>query len=285
VLLGFATYAVFAAGDSFIKAVGHEAGVFSIAFFVTLFAGPFFWLARPAEERWRDFWKMRYPLLVNLRAAAGIAAGILGINAFTRLPLAEVYALVFLMPAFVSLLAWIALGERPGPARWLAILVGFAGVLLAVRPGFREVGPAHLGGVFVAVAGAVTVTILRRIAAEEKRTAIFGTIFLWGLVVNGILMLPGFAWPSAGQFLLLALAGACTGTGQLLILLASRRAPAASVAPTQYSQLAWAVVFGALFFAEVPDALTLAGLGLVALSGLIGLFGPALFLPRRRLPA
>lgn len=262
---------MFSTGDAFIKAAGAATGVFVIAFFVTLFSAIPSWFARPADERWREFWRMRHPRLVHLRAAAGVAAGLFGIHAFTHLPLAEAYALIFLMPAFTTLLSVLALGERVGWRRWLAVGLGFLGVLVAVRPGFREVGLAHLAAAGCAFGAAITVTVLRRIGNEEKRTSLIGAVFLWGVLVNGALMAPGFAWPAPQTLLALVLAGFCAGLGQLCLMAATRAAPAARIAPMQYSQILWAVLLGALFFAEYPDTLTLAGLALVALSGLLTL--------------
>jgi S-adenosylmethionine uptake transporter len=265
---GFLSYAVFATGDAFIKAVGPGVPVFTIGFFVSLFSGIVAFFGSGPGERWRDFWRMRHPGAVHLRAASGIVAGFCGIYAFTHLPLADAYALIFLMPFFVTLISRLVLGEDVGWRRWLALAIGFAGVMLVVRPGFREVGPAHLAAAAVALFGSITVIVLRKVAADERRTSLLATVFLYGIVVNGTLMLPGFVWPDAGTLLRLAAAGTLAGGGHVLIMAATRAAPANRVGPTQYSQILWAVLIGALVFGEFPDLATWAGLVLVALSGL-----------------
>jgi multidrug transporter EmrE-like cation transporter len=117
--------------------------VFEIGFFSTLFAALVLLFLKPRDERWRDAIRVHRPGLVALRGVAGATAGILGIYAFTTIPLAEAYALIFLAPLLVTVLSAILLKEPVGRMRWLAVAVGFLGVLLVVRPGFRLVEPGH----------------------------------------------------------------------------------------------------------------------------------------------
>ena len=84
-------------------------------------------------------------------------------------------------------------------------------------------------------------------------------------------MIPVFVWPSGGAILRLCLIGVLGGTAQMTLMAATRLAPANRVAPAQYSQVIWAVVFGVLFFAEVPDWVAFAGIGMIGLSGLFTL--------------
>jgi S-adenosylmethionine uptake transporter len=88
------------------------------------------------------------------------------------------------------------------------------------------------------------------------------------LAFNGGLMLPHFALPTPGELTLLAAAGILSAIGHLSLMAATRLSPANHVAPTQYCQMAWAVVIGSLLYAEVPDRFTLVGVGLIAFSGL-----------------
>jgi S-adenosylmethionine uptake transporter len=268
IFLGFLAYGVFACGDAVIKSFGGRLPIFEIGFFVTLFAMLAVPFARPPHERWRDLFRMDRPRLVLLRAASGTSAGILGVIAFTTLPLAEAYALIFLAPLFVTLLSFVFLGERIGWRRTLAIVAGFLGILLVVRPGFRELLPGHLAAAGVALCGATTVIVLRALGPTEKRITLMGTTILVALAVNGALMLLDFRTPHAADIGALAVAGLLAGTGHVLFMAAVRAAPANRVAPTQYTQIVWAVALGALFFGEVPDLLALAGMALVGVSGL-----------------
>jgi len=270
IVSGFLAYSLFSWGDASVKALAGGPSVFEIGFFVTLFGlaviVPF---GRPPGERWRDLFRMNHPRLVMLRTAAGIIAGLCGIIAFTTIPFAEAYALIFLSPAIVTILSTALLGEQIGWRRWLAVAAGFAGVLVIVRPGFRELLPGHFAALTVSLCAATTVLVLRRIGRSEKRTSLIGVVLLSALVFNGVLMLPRFEWPSLSQFIFLAAAGFLAAGAHLSLLAATRLAPANRVAPTQYCQMVWAVVVGWIVYKEMPDGFTITGLALIAVSGLV----------------
>jgi drug/metabolite transporter (DMT)-like permease len=270
VLLALIAYASYSCSDAVVKSLGGQFTVFEIGFFSTLFAGCFLLFSRPADERWRDFWRTRRPWAVQIRAWAGIASGMLSVYAFTTIPLAEVYALIFLAPLFVTILSTVVLKEKVGPWRWLAVVAGFVGVMLVVRPGFRELHLGHLAAFTIAFLAATNVILMRSLAQQEKRTTMLGVLIGYGLLFNGIgAAATSFTLPNAIQLLWLGLAGIFTAGGQLLQLLAMKYAPANRVAPTHYSQIVWAVILGALFFREYPDLLSLVGLAIVSGSGLL----------------
>ncbi|MBN9268904.1 MAG: DMT family transporter, partial [Mesorhizobium sp.] len=150
IVLALIAYASYSFSDAVIKSLGGQFTVFEIGFFSTLFAGCFLFFTRPAGERWRDFWRTKRPWAVQARAWAGMASGVLSVYAFTTIPLAEVYALIFLAPLFVTILSTVVLKEKVGPWRWLAVAAGFAGVMLVVRPGFRELHLGHLAAFTIA---------------------------------------------------------------------------------------------------------------------------------------
>jgi S-adenosylmethionine uptake transporter len=268
ILLAFASYFAFACGDAALKGIGDRLPVFEIGFYVPLFALlPALFTKRP-EDNWQNVFVPRRPGLLAIRMASGTLGGILGVVAFTTLPLAEAYALIFLLPVFVTVFSWLVLKEKIGWRRWLAVIGGLLGVLLVVRPGFREVLPGHFAALGVAICGAVTVIVLRVLGPSERRITLIGAVLVAAILVNGALMVPEYATPDRGLWPILVLAGICAGMGHLLIVFATRLAPAARVAPTQYSQIVWATIIGASFFGEYPDALSLVGMTLVAVSGL-----------------
>ncbi|MCU0831510.1 MAG: DMT family transporter [Rhizobiaceae bacterium] len=268
-LYALASFALYAAGDAFIKAAGASTPVFVIAFFVTLFSLVAVVFARPADERWLEFWRMNNPRLTVLRGFAGVGAGMCGFYAFSRLPLAEAYTLIFLMPFFVTVLSIIFLKEQVGWRRWTALTIGMIGVLIVIRPGFRELQLAHLAALAAGFCGATAMVIVRQIGATEKRTSLFGMSLGLAMLVNGALMAPGFVLPALPVLAMLAAAGLLHGVATLLILFASQRVPANRIAPVQYSQLIWGVLLGLVFFGERPDGIALIGLVLVAVSGLL----------------
>src|SRR5688572_21572124 len=112
--VGLGAYGLFSTADACIKALGGGMSVFEIIFFITAAHFLTIGLAKPESENWRHIFRMNRPSLVLLRAACGVGAGLCGVYAFTTLPLAEAYALIFLMPAFATILSIPILGEEVG---------------------------------------------------------------------------------------------------------------------------------------------------------------------------
>jgi S-adenosylmethionine uptake transporter len=269
IAVGFLAYGLFSTADACIKALGDSLSVFEIIFWVTAAHFLTIGIAKPKTEQWRHIFRMHRPGLVLLRAACGVGAGLCGVYAFTTLPLAEAYALIFLMPAFATILSIPLLGEDVGWRRWTAVALGFVGVLLVVKPGFRELHLGHLTAALAAVFGAVSMIVLRILGPTEKRITLLAVVYTAAVLVNGVLMVPGYTNPAPVDFALIGLAGLAGGLGQIAMIVATRLAPANRVASGQYSQIVWAIVFGAAFFGEIPDALSFAGIALVLASGLI----------------
>ncbi len=272
VLLALLAYAIWAWGDAITKSLGGGLPVFELVFFISLFGAVPIFLYKPREDRWRDFWRMKRPWVIQLRAAAGVLSGFCGVYAFTTIPLAEAYALIFLSPLFITVLSVFILKEEVGAWRWFAVVAGFAGVLLVVRPGFRELHPGHLAAFSVAFLFALSMILLRSLASHEKYTTLFGTGIIYNLIAYGIATAAtGFVMPDTSQMVRLVLVGGCSAAGQIILLNVARFAPANVVAPMHYSQIAWAVLLGAVFFSEFPDVLALIGLAVLAGAGLLTL--------------
>ena len=213
---------------------------------------------------------MKRPWGVQGRAISGVVASVLGVIAFTTIPLAEVYALVFLAPLFVTILSLVFLKEQVGPWRWFAVVAGFAGVMLVVQPGFRALEPGHFAALAVAFLAAVSVILMRSLAAHETRTTMLGYLILYALILNAAgIAVTGFTVPTLEQAGILLVAGVFSATGNIGLLRATRFAPANQLAPTHYSQIIWAVIIGALIFDEQPDPLSIVGLAIIAGSGLL----------------
>lgn len=272
VIYAIAAYSIYACGDAVIKGFGQSLSVFEIGFFIALFGLIPAVFAKPKGERWRESFKLRQPALVYLRSFSGVTSSILVTVSFTTIPFAETYSLVFLMPLFITVMSVLILKERVDLTRWGMMALGFVGVMLVVRPGFRELEFGHLTALLCAVFGATTTTVLRVIAPTEKRVSLIAVPALSLIVANAILMAPSFVMPTATQFGLLAAGGSLVGIGHILLIAATRNAPASQVAPIQYIQIVWAIGLGAFFFFEFPDFIAYIGLGVVVLSGLINVF-------------
>ena len=271
ILLALLAYAVYSWSDASIKALGGGMPVFEIGFFIMLVCSICIVLTTPKDENWLHFWRMKRPCAVQARAISGAAASMLGVVAFTTIPLAEVYALVFLAPLFVTLLSLFVLKEHVGPWRWFAVVAGFAGVLLVVRPGFRELEIGHFAALVIALLAAVSVILMRSLSANETRTSMLGFLMLYAVAFNGIAMLfaRSFVVPTVAQAAIIVMAGVFAAAGNICLLTATRHAPANQLAPIHYSQIVWAVIIGALVFDELPDVLSVTGLAIIAGSGLL----------------
>ncbi|MGC1550384.1 MAG: DMT family transporter [Rhodanobacter sp.] len=271
VLLGFACFAAYAISDAFVKSLHGTLPPYESVFFggvLGLAALPFI---MDKGDRWRDAMSAQHPKLWWIRAIAGAISNICSVTAFTLLPMAEVFALIFLMPIFVTLLSVVFLKEHVGWRRWLAVFIGFAGVLVVLRPGFRDLGLGHLAALVCGLSAALSVVALRMAGPREKRISLYGAGVIGPLVAGGLLMLPHFTWPDLYQWWLLAGYGLLAALAGVLLMYATLIAPANRVAPTQYSQMLWAIGFGYWLFGDHLDWPMLIGIVLILGAGLFTL--------------
>jgi drug/metabolite transporter (DMT)-like permease len=271
VLFAFSAYALYSCCDAIIKGLGHGLSVYEIAFFTTLFSLLPVMFTTPRGESWLRFWQLKNPRLVHLRGLSGVIGNLSIIYAFVTIPLAEAYSIAFLAPIFIVLLSVLMLKETVRLQRWLILGASFAGVLIVVRPGFRDLHLGHLAALVAAVCGAVTTTVLRRVAKEETRTSLIGMASLYILVVNGAMMLITQAvhWLTWHELALLLVIGGLGGTGNMLFIAATRAVPASQIAPLQYSQIFWAILFGSVFYFEYPDGVGYVGLVIIVVAGIL----------------
>lgn len=271
VLLGLSAYAAFSFSDAFIKLLKGGVPTFQLMFMgaaMGLLALP---LVKQPQERWSYLVTPRAPGIWWLRMLAGAVNNLGALLAFTHLPMAEAFALIFLMPIFVTLLSVVVLREHVGWRRWLAVIAGFAGVLVVLRPGFRELHIGHLGGIICGLAGACGVVLMRRVGDREHRLTLLGTTLLGNLLVAGVLMWPDLHAPTALQWAYVAGFGLLSALGTVLLMQATLATPVNHVAPTQYSQMLWAVLLGWWLFQDRIDALTWVGIGIILAAGLFTL--------------
>ena len=172
-------------------------------------------------------------------------------------------------PLVVALLAGPLLGEWVGWRRMIAILIGFGGILIAVRPGFADVHPAVFYSLGSMLAYALFMILTRRIAGfDPPLVTLFFSMFV-GTLVGAPIAISSWVWPVDGlTWLLLLSLGIFGGTGHYLFILAYRLAPASTLAPFLYLQLLSMVGFGWLVFGDVPDGWTLIGSAVVTASGI-----------------
>lgn len=211
------------------------------------------------------------PLRVLVRSLLLLACTGFGFAALSRMPLAETTATAFTAPLIVALLAGPWLGEKLSPGRWLAIVVGFAGVLLIARPGSAAVTPDGAAFALLAATSYAAYQIMTRqlAATENTLTLLFYTALVGTVVMT--LALPWF-WrgplASPGEAGLIVALGVLGGCGHFLLTRAFRHAPASVLSPFIYIQMVWAILLGWLVFGHWPDTPALAGTLIIVLAGL-----------------
>lgn len=266
-LFALAAFGVFSSHDVIVKLLGANYSSFQIVFFSALFSFPLLSLmlirdATPGTLR------PVHPWWLALRSVSGSISAVCAFYAFSVLPLAQAYAILFAAPLLITVLAVPILGETVRLRRGLAVVAGLIGVLVVLRPGSAEIGPGHIAALVSAMTGALNSIVVRKIGAEERSVV----MILYPMMTNFILM--GLALPFVYKPMPLPDLGMVAVIALLVLVAMSclirayRMGNAVVVAPMQYSQILWAAVFGALFFNEYPDSVTFLGAGIIILSGL-----------------
>ncbi|MCH2096643.1 MAG: DMT family transporter [Rhodobacteraceae bacterium] len=266
-LLALAAFGVFATSDVIVKLLGGAYSPVQILFFSTLLGFPLTALLLIRDSTAGTLIPV-YPGWMLLRTGAVSVTALCIFYAFSVLPLAQVYAVIFAMPLFITVLSIPVLGEQVGPRRWAAVLVGLCGILVVLRPGQTDFQLGHLAAIVGAFFGSFASVIVRRVRAEERSSVIMLYPTLANVLIMGAL-LPLSYQPMAGRDLMLSAVMAALAWGANLMLIAAyRKGEAVVVAPMQYCQILWATVYGFFFFDEWPDTFTFAGAGIVMVSGI-----------------
>jgi drug/metabolite transporter (DMT)-like permease len=221
------------------------------------------------------------PLLHLVRGSVSVMSAFCAIYAYSRLPLANFYAIVFTGPLMVTAMSAFWLREKVEKDRWLAIACGFAGVLVVMNP----LGAVPDADAATAIAGriaafasvlcyAVSVVILRRMRLGESNLAFSFYGYVASTSIGAILLLSMGSGPDmhAMDFAHLALSGFLAGLSSICLMTAYHRSPVAVVAPFQYTQIFWGALAGWLLWQQVPDQHLIAGAAIVAASGLYVIF-------------
>lgn len=208
--------------------------------------------------------------LLVLRGAMLGVVGICFIPALQYLPLAEGTAIYFVAPLIVIILAPFVLGERVGWKQYAAVLVGMAGMLLIVNPGgdLSLIGSALM---FTAACAYAMVQLLTRKLAnrvESEQMFVYAASTCWFMGLGVMVVFWPEAWPTGRDLFEMLLMGTFGGVGQYLLILAFKRVPASTLAPLNYFQLALAVMLGELFFGQMPNLHSFAGIALIVAAGL-----------------
>lgn len=265
-LLSLAAFGVYATHDVFIKILGGSYSPFQLIFFSGLLGFPLVTLVL-MRDRTDGNLIPKYPGWTAIRTATAVLNAIAGFYAFSVLPMAQTYAIFFTMPILITLMAIPLLGEKVGVHRGVAIVVGLLGVVVVLRPGQADLGLGHAAALAAAMLGAGTSVIVRKVGQAERAVVLMLYPMMANFVVMG-LALPFVYVPVPPQdFAMMAGIAALGLLGGALIIAAYRRAPAIIVAPMQYSQIIWAIIFGYFIFDEQIDLFTGLGTAIIIVAG------------------
>ncbi|MEJ6399268.1 DMT family transporter [Yoonia sp. 208BN28-4] len=265
-LFALAAFGIFSTHDVIIKVLGGAYSPIQIVFFSVLLSFPLatVMLMRDATS---GTLIPKHPWWLALRTLAAVVTGVSAFYAFSVLPLAQVYAIIFASPLMITILAIPVLGERVRMRRWMAVIVGLIGVLVVLRPGTTELTLGHAAALAAATGGAVASIVVRKIGAEERPVV----MLLYPMVTNFVVMgclLPLVYVPMPIEHLgMLAIVAAFAWTASRMIIVAYQAGEAAIIAPMQYSQIVWASAYGFFFFNETIDQPTAIGAGIIIASG------------------
>jgi drug/metabolite transporter (DMT)-like permease len=279
--------------DAIVKAMSGGYPTWETVCFRGLFATPVFivWLVWakvplwPLPKAWR---------LVLLRSLILFSAYMSFALSIATLPMANAVAIYFTMPFFVGGLSGWFLGEKVPGFRWAAILMGFMGILVSVRPGSETFQPASFLALYSALGYALGQMLGRKVSQEvdplvianmQSMFYLFGAGLL-GFVVTGFhldasghatlaAMTRAWANPGAADIALMTLMGLFSAISSVFFVKAYQAAPANFVAPFEYSAMIWALLYGLTVFHDIPDNWTLAGAAIVVTAGLAMLWRDA----------
>lgn len=234
---------------------------------------------------WRGFGvlKSANPRLQVGRGVLAAISATLFIIAVSHVPLADAVAITFVAPFLVTLMGALILREPVGWRRWTAVIIGFLGTLVVIRPGMGVVHPAAGLLVVAAAAFAMRQVLSRFLAGADstQTTVAYTAIVSWVLLSLPLV----FVWqtPQSGTQIIILCAMAVMGAfAEILVIMALDAAQAVVVAPVQYSLLIWGTMYGYLVFGQLPDSWTLVGAIIIVSTGLYTLNRERLLLRRRQ---
>lgn len=203
------------------------------------------------------------PVMHGVRACFLIAATTFFFWALRYLPVADTLAIFFVQPLIVTLLSPLVLGEKVGIRRWMAVLVGFAGTLVIIRPGFQDLNP----GVFLALASgaslAIYLLLTRKIAGSAPAMVTTFYTSLMGATIMSVVVV--FLWqpPTPQQWGFFVLLALIANGGHFLIIKAYDHGEASLLAPLAYTEMVMATIAGWYVFGDFPDLWTFVGVGIL----------------------
>ena len=221
------------------------------------------------KERIRDFYYTKRPLLHFSRCFFGLAALLSIFTALRNLPLATVVSISFAAPIFTTIFSIFFLSERVGYFRWLAVFIGFIGILIISEPGLSSLNVYYIFPVIFVLGMSYVAISIRQLSSTEP-VWLISLFFSAAITIAGLLTLPfGWIMPSLYDLTLLSMIGFFGGVANLWLSQSYKFSEVSLVTPLKYLALIFAIVFGYLIWGEVPSGKTLIGAILVIASSII----------------
>ena len=267
VLYGVASVACFAMMDASVKWLDQ----FPVGevLFARFFFGLIPILMLVPKNEIKTFYKTTRPKLHAFRAVSGTLAIIALFIALREIPLADVVSLTFGGPRFVTLGSIFFLSEKVGIRRWSAVLIGFIGMLLIIKPAYEDLNIYYLFPIIFCIFFACVALSIRSLSSTEPNYRIALYFSLLSMLV-GLFTLPfGWKMPNLFELFLLIFTGIIGSYANILLTISLRISEASLVTPTKYLNLVFAIFLGYFIWGEVPKILTLIGAGLIIISSII----------------
>ena len=205
----------------------------------------------------------KFPKVQILRAALTIPMIWCFFTGLKLMSLAEAITIAFTAPLFITMLSRPLLGERIGPRRWAAVVIGFVGILVALRPGVGGIGLGPILIIISAFAYALSMCLLRRFAGQEPTHNILFYSAIGAFLVGGFNSMPIWIEPDAIDWGLLLLVGVWGVFGSYAVIRAYRLGEASMLAPLEYTALIWSILFDLWLFSLTPIPAVLLGAAIV----------------------
>ena len=239
-----------------------------VLFFRGFFGIIFYFFVIP-KERLHNFYQTKRAGLHFLRCSSGLIALVSIFIALRELPLATVVSISFAAPIFTTILSIFLLSEKVGIFRWLAVLVGFAGILIITEPGISELNIYYLFPIVFCLGLSYVAITIRQLSSTEP-VWLISFYFSLSITLLSLFTIPqGWVMPSLNHLLLLSLIGIFGGVANLWLSQSYKYSEVSLVTPLKYLALVFAIIFGYFIWGEIPTIKTLIGAFLVIISTLI----------------
>jgi drug/metabolite transporter (DMT)-like permease len=239
-----------------------------ILFFRGFFGIIFYFFIIP-RDRLHNFYQTKRPGLHSMRCIAGLIAIVAIFIALRKLPLATVVSISFAAPIFTTIFSIFLLSERVGVYRWLAVLVGFIGILIITEPGISELNIYYIFPIIFCLGLSYVAITLRQLSSTEP-VWLISLFFSIAITLLSLITIPfGWVMPSFNHFMILSLIGIFGGVSNLWLSQSYKYSEVSLVTPLKYLTLVFAIIFGYFIWDEIPTIKTLIGAFLVIISTLI----------------